>query len=253
VDDAPDSEQSAAAPRPDAPALQALERELVHVEALPAGSNALWIDFAATAEAVDDASVARLVGPLREFVVELSLARSRVGDATAEFAADLPRLRRLDLRGTAVTDSGVAALARSTTLAELVLAQTAVGDTALGALAAMPALERAWLWRSSVSPEGLAELRRERPELQLDDGAAPDAAVLEVEGELAFTSDRPLPGQEAARASGLAPVNARCPVSGSPVNPEYAVVFDGRVIGFCCPNCPKQFWEDPAKFSAALE
>jgi YHS domain-containing protein len=25
------------------------------------------------------------------------------------------------------------------------------------------------------------------------------------------------------------------------------------VIGFCCPNCPKAFWDDPAKFAPALD
>jgi len=51
-------------------------------------------------------------------------------------------------------------------------------------------------------------------------------------------------------------VNATCPVSGSPVNPKYALVHTSaagpRVIGFCCPNCPKEFWADPAKFEAKL-
>lgn len=247
------SEDAAAAPAPDAQALAELERALVHVEAMPAGSDALWIDFAATAETVDDATVARLVGPLREFVVELSLARTRTGDATASFAAELPRLRRLDLRGTAVTDAGVAALAESATLTELVLAQTAVGDGAVPSLARMPALAHVWLWKSAVSEDGLARLREARPELAIDDGATPDAAVLEQEGKPTFTSDRPLPGQEAARAAGLAPVNEHCPVSGDPVNPKYAVVHDGRVIGFCCPNCPKTFWDDPETYAAALE
>jgi YHS domain-containing protein len=30
------------------------------------------------------------------------------------------------------------------------------------------------------------------------------------------------------------------------------VVYEGKVIAFCCPNCPKQFWTDPQKFLAAL-
>ena len=50
----------------------------------------------------------------------------------------------------------------------------------------------------------------------------------------------------------LAPVNTVCPVSGSPVNPKYRVVYDGKVIGFCCPECPKAFWADPEACLAKL-
>jgi YHS domain-containing protein len=37
------------------------------------------------------------------------------------------------------------------------------------------------------------------------------------------------------------------------VNPKYAVVFEGKVIGFCCPNCPKEFWADPKAFAEKLK
>lgn len=253
ADDDEEDDDSSAAPRPDAQALAALGAELVHVEELPAGSGALWIDFAATAEQIDDAALRRLLEPLREHAVELSLARTRTGDASAAFLAGFPRLRRLDLRSTAITDAGVTALAGSASLAELVLAQTAVGDGAVDALVRMPALERLWLWQSAVGAEGLARLQSERPALRVDDGATPDAAALEIEGEPVLTSDRPVPGAPAAQAADLAPVNARCPVSGEPVDPTYSIVHEGRVIGFCCPDCPKAFWDDPAKFAPALD
>ena len=86
-------------------------------------------------------------------------------------------------------------------------------------------------------------------------GDEPPAEVLEVEGELVFSSDRPQPGAELVPEA-LRPVNATCPVSGSPVNPEYSLVHafaDGsRVVGFCCPKCPAEFWADPAAFEAKL-
>ena len=91
--------------------------------------------------------------------------------------------------------------------------------------------------------------------LQVNAGDESEAAVLEREGELAFTSDRALPGAELVPEA-LRPVNTTCPVSGSPVNPKYALVHTSggvtRVVGFCCPNCPKEFWADPAKFEAKL-
>jgi YHS domain-containing protein len=42
-------------------------------------------------------------------------------------------------------------------------------------------------------------------------------------------------------------------VTGSPVNPKYRVIYKGKVIGFCCPNCPKEFWTEPEKFESKLE
>jgi YHS domain-containing protein len=38
-------------------------------------------------------------------------------------------------------------------------------------------------------------------------------------------------------------------VSGKPVDPRFVIVHDGKAIGFCCPNCPKEFWTEPSKFA----
>lgn len=46
-----------------------------------------------------------------------------------------------------------------------------------------------------------------------------------------------------------------CPVSGKPIdalNPKAAVEHDGKKVYFCCPNCPKAFEADPAKFTKKL-
>jgi uncharacterized membrane protein len=237
------------APAPDAEALAALDAALVHHE--PArGLPGLAVDVAAVATTFDDAALERLLVPLGAHVVELSLARSAITDAALAHLAAFPRLARLDLRATGVTTAGLAALAGHPALAELVLARTRLDDGAVAALAAIPRLERVALWDAGFSPEALAELRG-RADLTVDAGDAPEAVALETEGELVFSSDRPLPGAELVPEA-LRPVNATCPVSGSPVNPEYAVVHEGRVVGFCCPNCPRDFWSDPARFADAL-
>jgi hypothetical protein len=36
------------------------------------------------------------------------------------------------------------------------------------------------------------------------------------------------------------------------VNKKFLVVFEGRVIGFCCNKCPGEFWADPEKFRSKL-
>jgi mono/diheme cytochrome c family protein/YHS domain-containing protein len=244
----PATEQPARLDPPDGDALAALERELVHVERLDPKTGELWIDFSAIAAETDDELAVRLLEPLAGHVAHLNLSRTRVGAATIELCARMPRLARLDLRATTVGDAELAALAGHATLAELVLAQTALTDDALDSLLALPALRRVFLWRAGFSADGLARLAAERPLLSIVDGEAAPAAVLEEEPEI--TLKKPLPEGE---PSALAPINATCPVSGSPVDAAFRVVHEGRVIGFCCPNCPKTFWDDPAAFAAKLE
>ncbi|MBI5434621.1 MAG: hypothetical protein HZA52_17450 [Planctomycetes bacterium] len=241
--------------RPAADALAALDAEFAHVETQELDGNLLWIDFSALATRTDDALVTKLVRPVGEFVGELSLARSQVGAGTLELAAGLPKLRRLDLRGAPIDDAALAKLGAHPTLAELVLAQTKLTDASLDALLALPKLERVFLWKSGLSSDAIARLRSERPSLHVDAGDVPDSAPADAETEIKLTSDAPLPGAPAPEspAAALVPINTKCPVSGSPVNPKYAVVYDGKVIGFCCPNCPKEFWANPEACLAKLE
>jgi YHS domain-containing protein len=44
----------------------------------------------------------------------------------------------------------------------------------------------------------------------------------------------------------------KCPVSGKPIGAEFALEHEGKQVYFCCPNCPKAFEANPAKFMAKL-
>ena len=44
----------------------------------------------------------------------------------------------------------------------------------------------------------------------------------------------------------------KCPVSGKPIVAEHALEHEGKQVYFCCPNCPKAFEANPAKFMAKL-
>lgn len=239
--------------RPSAEALAALEAAFVHVERREDGL--VWVDFSAIASQTDDARVAELVAPVGEFVAELTLARSSIGAATLELVSKLPQLRRLDLRGTPIDDAALARLGAHPSLTELVAAQTRLTDAALETLLALPRLERVFLWKSGLSAQALTRLRSERPDLHVDAGDTADSAAADAETEIELSSDAPLPGAPppSGAAAALVPVNRKCPVSGAPVDPKYAVVYDGKVIGFCCPNCPKEFWASPEACLARLE
>lgn len=56
------------------------------------------------------------------------------------------------------------------------------------------------------------------------------------------------------------PINTVCPIAGKPLNPEKEITlnWEGKTIGFCCPNCEKKFEamsteEKTAKLTAAIE
>ncbi len=41
----------------------------------------------------------------------------------------------------------------------------------------------------------------------------------------------------------------KCPVSGKPAAEDHSVSYKGAKVYFCCPNCPKAFEKDTAKFA----
>jgi len=62
---------------------------------------------------------------------------------------------------------------------------------------------------------------------------------------VAFLSTASLYGAKEVKLDGI-----KCPVSGKAVKAEHAVAYKGAKAYFCCPNCPKAFDKDTAKFSA---
>lgn len=238
-------------PEPSAEALAALTAARVHVELLEPGSTRIAVEFSALGPDADDALAARLLAPVADNVAALSLARTQAGAQSLALAARMPRLERLDLRDTPVDDAALEALRGHEALEELVLVRAKLSDASVDTLLDLAWLRRVYLWQSGVGAEGLARLAAARPELLVESGDTPDSAVLQVEPELALTSDRPVPGAGSGSAA-LAASNSVCPVSGSPVNPKYRVVWGSQVIGFCCPECPKAFWADPESFLVKL-
>jgi YHS domain-containing protein len=47
--------------------------------------------------------------------------------------------------------------------------------------------------------------------------------------------------------------NAKCPVSGEPVDAKTTLVYNGTKIHFCCPGCPPKFKADPDKYLKKLQ
>lgn len=231
----PDAPAPIDAPFPTA-AVDALRAALAHVEIVDPVRRTLWVDLRAR-PATTDADVGALVAPLGPYVAELSLARTAITDASLIHVARLPNLERLDLSGTAVTSRGLAALADHAALRALVLTATAVDDAALATVASLPRLERLAVWRTPWSADATRVLAERRPTVRVIAAAPLVPDPLETE-----------PPPTLSRRPALPAVNDTCPVSGAPVDPRYRVAHDGRIVGFCCPDCAAAFWAAPGDY-----
>jgi len=233
---------------PDAAAIVALKQRLVHVEPIAQGSPLLIVDVSAVAASFGDEDAQRLLGPLKDQIADLSLARSQVTDATMTLVGAMPQLKHLDLGSTGITDRGVAMLADAAApqLETLVLTQTAVSDGAAASIASLPALQRLYLWKSAMTNDAADVIKAARPDAVIDLGIIVAAAVIARE------MDEPAPATQPAAVS-LKPVNALCPVTGQPIDPAMAIVYQGRVVGFCCKHCLAKFLDDPAAHAGNIE
>jgi len=238
-------------PAPNGPAIAALRDRLVHVAPISAGSALLSVDLG-VAPGLTEADAVALLKPLRENIEELRAARAAVGDDLAALCAGMPRLRKLDLSGTGVTDAGVKAIAGHRALTDLVLTRARLGDASAAAIASIGSLERVYLWNSGVSAEAAASLRANRKDLLVNLGDEPLAAVLEQEPAVKLSSDAP-GAPKATATEALRPANTACPVSGEAVDDSFLLVHKGRVVGFCCRHCVGKFLEDPAKFEGKIQ
>lgn len=279
------------APAVDLAAVSALRAKQVAIQPLAQGSNLLSVDFTASAANTHDAEMA-LIAPLSANIAQLNLGRSKITDAGLDAVAKLAKLETLDVRSSGVTDAGLPKLAGLKKLVSLNLTNTGITDAGLEKLAAIPTLTKVYLWGSKTTPEGVAKLKAALPKAVIDNGTTPDAVVVDTDKPVnalcpvtgapinpAFTTSfqgktigfssaeakakfeaafkpaeaKPAEAKSVAAAVDPKPVNTVCPVSGKPVDPAHTVVFEGKTIGFCCPNCPKPFLANPAKYKDKLK
>jgi hypothetical protein len=130
------------------------------------GSALLRVEFTGQEDSVSDADIAAL-SPLEDHVAVCVLARTKITDAACAHLARMPRLVRLDLRDTRVTDAGVGKLKSLAELRVLNLFATDVSDASVAALAVMPKLEELRLWQTKVTASGLAKLQAAKPTLDV--------------------------------------------------------------------------------------
>jgi len=116
------------------------------------GSPLLRVEFPSDRSKVDDETV-RELAPLRRHVAILSLSGTSITDRALDEIAKMPRLVRLDLPRTKITDKGLATLAkaRNPELRRLNLYATGVTTKGVAQLVALPKLEEIFLWKANAS------------------------------------------------------------------------------------------------------
>jgi len=238
-------------------AIAGLNGSLAHWQPIEPDSRQLWVSFAPCANFTNDEIFEQLLRTIPEYISDLNVGRTKITDRSMDLIGAMTNLRTLNLAQVMISDTGLFSLTGHQHLEQLVLSQTPITEATSDYFLTMPALTELYLWGTAFTPGGIAKLREQLPEVMIDFGDSFYDEPLEIEAELVFTSDAPLvdapPTEEGTTPKAvdtvrLTPSNTTCPVSGKPVDPLYTVVYDGKVIGFCCPNCPKTFWEDPAQY-----
>lgn len=226
-------------------AVAALRAAHVHVEMFDPESELLWIDMSATPD-MYVADAVRLLSPLAPNVAELSLRGVSHANEILASCGPWDQLANLDLSYAGVGVEGLSALAQAGQLTDLSLIGSELTEEAAALLASLESIQKLHVWGSNLSEETIVQLSKQLPALVVNLGEADAPEPVETEPKVTLGAPPPV-----ATVS-LNPVNTVCPVSGSPIDPRYAVVHEGRVIAFCCENCPGQFWTEPDKFPVKI-
>ncbi|MFK7788156.1 MAG: c-type cytochrome domain-containing protein, partial [Phycisphaeraceae bacterium] len=199
---------------------------------------------------LDPASVAKLESGA-DNIAWLTFEGSSFGDDAAKELPAMPKLTRLNLKDSVVTDAGLAELPELPSLTWLNLFGTEVSDAGLDALTKYDTLEKLYLTGTKVTAEGVEKLRKALPDTEI---------YSDHDGQFQFTPVTPdvTPGDpakddKAGNEQAAKPVNANCPVGGVPIKPGFVSTFEGKTIGFCCGGCKGKFDADPSKFKAKLQ
>lgn len=199
-----------------------------------------------------DAQLAKLaqIGPNLRW---LDLAGTAVTDAGLSQLAAMPNLTRLHLERTQLTDAGLARVSGLNDLEYLNLYATGITDSGLDELEKLPKLKQLYLWQTKVTlaaGKAFTEARTDHDQLQRWQEEIEQLNARIRDAHIAVDLGTISP---AIASTNAAAVNAKCPVSGKPVDPTKTVVHNGVLIAFCCDDCKAKFQQDPAPYLAKLE
>lgn len=139
---------------------------------LGVNSQAVDVNCSLLAKDFSDLDLSLLTG-LEPRLRRLSLAGTAITDAASVELAAFTELKRLDLSRTSLSDSGLATLASLPKMESLNLFGTDITDRSVEHLARWASLRRIYVWNTQLTPEGIDRLRSARPELEVIGAAVP--------------------------------------------------------------------------------
>ncbi len=148
------------------------------VNALAIGSPAVSVHFFNRA-AFSVSSIDELT-PLKDNIVEMSLANMPVTDDMLDHLKPFKALRKLNLNATQVTGSGLSALASLPALKSISLSGSAVDADKLENLASFASLKNAFLWNTAVTHQDVQKIEKENRKAIFDIGFSGDTTVLQL-------------------------------------------------------------------------
>ena len=197
--------------------------------------NAVRVDFSLAGDKVTDHEIA-LINGVSDQLVWLNLARTKVTDASLANVAKAKNLTRLHLENTGVTDAGLKHLSGLEHLTYLNLYGTGITDAGLKHLQGAKNLKSLYLWQTKTTKAGVDALKNSLKGATINTGAELTA----------------VPAAAPAAAKAQAGLNAKCPVSGKPINAKQVSTLK-QEVAFCCNNCRGKFTKDPASFASKID
>jgi hypothetical protein len=160
---------------PDAPVAKASDESInklkaagATVVAVSTESNYLSVNFLSSKKITD--KEIKLLEAIAPQLVWLKVGGTAITDTGMASIAKLTTLVKLSLDNTAITDKGIALLQPLSKLQYLNIVGTAITTQGILALKALPALQEIYFYRSKISDADFATLHQAFPKVTLDTG-----------------------------------------------------------------------------------
>ena len=161
-------QQSQGLAKPDESSIKRLEKAGVTVEALSSNGALLEVDLRFMAQPFDKLRYDLL--KLKDHIVWFDASRTAADDNVLKELTKLPRLQRLMLNNSKVTDQGMQHIASIRSLEVLNLYACNVSDKGLKHLHKLSSLRKIYLWQTKVTKAGVQQLQKALPKLEISSG-----------------------------------------------------------------------------------
>jgi uncharacterized membrane protein len=168
-------------------AIKAIRDLGAHVGPIASDSDSIELNASLAGKSFTDDSLTRIL-PIAPRVERLDLSGTAVTDASLPSLIRFTRLERLNLSRTAVTRAGAPSIAAIRCLRVLNIGRTAVDDPALADIVQCESLERIYAWGSLITTEAAERA------MAANQGLAIDLGVADLSPEPVATPDPAKPG-----------------------------------------------------------